>query len=268
MVIPENWDEARLLREFSALSEEISVAQREIAKKNVSLQHIVEAKDRVLRIAAHDLRSPLGAIALLAQCLDQDRKADLSPEHKRLLSSIEHSARHMVRIVEGLLDVTVLQASETTLQTHQKDLTGVLEHSIALYKIVAERKQIKLIDVLNGPAICDIDSTRIEQVSNNLLSNAIAYSPYGSEVHISMSCQGNDVTVSVSDEGCGIPEQDLSKLFKPFPEISAHPTGNEKSVGLGLTICKSIISSHGGRIRASSVVGQGSTFEFTLPLVQ
>ena len=110
-----------------------------------------------------------------------------------------------------------------------------------------------------------IDGPKIEQVFNNILSNAIEYSPEGSTVLISCISENGNQVVSVKDEGPGIPDKDIDKIFKPFGKSGAKKIGGGKSVGLGLLISRKIIDAHGGNIKVDSKEGSGSTFSFTLP---
>src|SRR5690606_25220063 len=132
-------------------------------------------------------------------------------------------------------------------------------------QVLANRKSIRLnLAVGSNLPLVWVDPTKIEQVLNNLVGNAVKFSPPGSEVRIAVASDGDAVTVSLPDAGPGIPAAEQDKLFAPFTRLSARPTGGEKSTGLGLAICRRIVEGHGGTLTLASTVGEGATFTFAL----
>ncbi len=130
----------------------------------------------------------------------------------------------------------------------------------------AERKEIRLIADLQKVTDSLFDADRMRQVVDNLLSNAIKFSPSGSVVNVTCGQAGRILDIAVTDQGPGIPSEDLDRLFDTFEKLSAQPTGGEKSTGLGLSIVKSIVDAHGGEIEVDSEVGRGTTFIVHLPV--
>ncbi len=261
----EDWDDQRLLREFASLSEEFANAQRELAKRNAQLERANEQKDDLLRAAAHDLRNPLSAVTMLTDCLIADEKSPPSQAQLPLVEAIGRSSRYMLKIVESLLEVSVLEKASQSINVETVDMTELVGATVSINQVLADRKNVVIARSLTSGIYCSADRTRIEQVINNLLSNAIAYSPEHAVVQVDLICDRDLVLVSVSDRGCGISTEDQSRLFRPFPRIASRPTGGEKSVGLGLAISRAIVEAHGGRIWVESVVGEGSTFCVELP---
>ncbi|MBN9689276.1 MAG: hypothetical protein J0M24_03475 [Verrucomicrobia bacterium] len=173
----------------------------------------------------------------------------------------------MLHLVSDLLDVSSIESGELKLNRQPADLVRLIEHNVTLNRVLASRKRIDL--VFNAPPAAPVltfDAGKIEQVLNNLISNALKFSHSGTRVIVRSEFTPQSVTVSVRDQGQGIPAADLARLFKPFSKASVRSTAGEPSTGLGLAIVRRIVESHGGRIWVESIVGQGSTFIFTLPV--
>ena len=168
-------------------------------------------------------------------------------------------------MVTDLLDVAVIEGGRLTLDRQPTDLVALARHNVKLNGVLAARKDIA-ITLEAQPSIPEIacDRAKIEQVLNNLLTNAVKFSHRGRAVHVSITAADGSAT-AVRDQGQGIPEAELSKLFKPFGKTSVQSTAGEQSTGLGLAIVRNIVEGHGGRIWAESEVGRGSTFSFMLP---
>ena len=135
-----------------------------------------------------------------------------------------------------------------------------------IFTTVAQRKNIRLHATYSEIPQVQFDEKRINQVVDNLISNAIKFSPLGTDIYISMGQEGDMAKVSVRDQGPGISVEDQARLFGEFQKLSARPTGDESSTGLGLSIVKKIIEEHKGSILVESKAGEGSTFIFKLPL--
>jgi signal transduction histidine kinase len=144
---------------------------------------------------------------------------------------------------------------------------NLIRNNVALNRVIAGRKQITVeYHCANELPILQLDRKKIEQVLNNLISNAIKYSFPQSKVEIHSKCENNNLVISVSDEGQGIPQAEMDKLFKPFSRTSAKATSGESSTGLGLVIVRKIVEAHNGRVWAESRVKKGSTFYISLPI--
>ena len=264
-----NPDERSQLDEFSRLNNEFANLQRKMAKKNVELGKLNEVKNRIVGVAAHDLRNPLGVILSYAEFLESDTANPLSPAHRHFVAVIRRTSEFMLGLVTDLLDVTAIEAGNLTLDRQPTDLGRLTRDNVTLNAVLANRKDITLV-LEPYPAIPEaaLDRGKIEQVLNNLIGNAVKFSHRGRTVRVTITpdAAAGWVTVAVRDEGQGIPEADLAKLFKPFGKTSVLSTGGEQSTGLGLAIVLNIVEGHGGRISVESKVGEGSTFAFTLPM--
>lgn len=192
---------------------------------------------------------------------------ELTGEQREYLSLMRDSAAHMQQIVDELLEITRDRTGTLQLNWERADLLELVDRSIALNRPNARRKEIGISREAEVESLpLQMDRVKITQVVDNLLSNAVKYSPPRTTVTLRVASSGETVTVEVEDQGQGIPEGEMAKLFEPFARLSVKATGGEKSTGLGLAVSKRIIEGHGGRIAARSTEGQGSTFSFSLPL--
>jgi signal transduction histidine kinase len=259
--------ESELYDELSRLNNELVTLQRELAKKNVELEKLNAQKNQFLGMASHDLRSPLAVMISYSEFLLDEAGDYLQDDHMEILSVIHSYSKFMLRLVTDLLDVSAIEAGKLVLELQPVDLVDLVRRNLALNKVLAARKEIELVleGETNLPPM-NIDGHKIEQVLNNLISNALKFSHPHSRVLVQMARSGEQVLVSVSDAGPGIPPQELDRLFEPFAKTSVRSTGGEKSTGLGLMIARKVIEAHHGQIGVESTVGVGTTFYFTLPL--
>lgn len=256
-----------LYDELSRLNNELVTAQRELAKKNAELGKLNDQKNQFLGMAAHDLRNPLSVILTLSEFLLDENLRVTRDEEQEFIRRIRSSSEFMLKLVNNLLDISKIEAGRLDLDLEAADLRAIVEANVALNRYLADKRQVKLSLVQDeGVPRLMLDAAKIEQVLNNLIVNAIKFSPTGGTVEVRLDRGENDVTISVSDQGPGIPEEEFHKLFNPFEKTSARSATKDKGTGLGLAIVKKIVSGHQGRIRVESQVGRGSTFHVTLPL--
>jgi signal transduction histidine kinase len=172
----------------------------------------------------------------------------------------------MLKLINDLLDVAKIEAGRLDLELATGNLCGLIEENLTMNQMLAEKKSIRLDFAAEcGLPLFRFDRGKVEQVLNNLISNALKFSAPGTAVTVQASHVNDSVVVSVRDHGQGIPAEELDKLFKPFGKTTVCSTAGEKSTGLGLAICRKIVEGHGGRIWAESELGKGSNFSFSLP---
>jgi signal transduction histidine kinase len=253
--------------EISRLNNELVNMHRELARKNSQLGALNEQKNQFLGMVAHDLRNPLSVIIMYSRFLIDEVSHKLDNEYKEFLSIIQSSSKFMLNMVDDLLDVAKIESGKLHLDVQPTDLKSLIERNLSLNRILAAKKQIELRfqPELNIPEI-ELDAGKIDQVLNNLTSNAVKFSPPNSTVDIYLTSHGDRVTVCVKDNGPGIPSAEIDKLFKPFTQTSVRSPNGEKSSGLGLAIARKIIQGHNGKIWVDSQVGKGSAFYFSLPV--
>ncbi len=259
--------DSRLYDDLSRLNNELATLQREMAKKNIELEQLNALKNELLGMAAHDLRSPLGVIQNYSDFLEADAGPLLNDEQRAFISTIKRTSRFMLGLVDDLLDVTTIEAGRLTLDRQPSDLGQLLADNVTLSRTLAARKDIAIeLATATGLPPVALDPRRIEQVLNNLVGNAIKFSPAGRKVVVSAVSEGDAVIISIADQGPGLPASDLPNLFKPFARATARGTAGEKSTGLGLAIVRKIVEAHGGRIWVETELGRGATFFVSLPV--
>ncbi|MDZ7771843.1 MAG: HAMP domain-containing sensor histidine kinase [Balneolaceae bacterium] len=259
-----------LYEEMTKLNNELAMAQRKLAKKTSQLERINEQKNMMLGMAAHDLRNPLSAILGFSSLLleDHEESGCFTDQQLDFIREIHSSSKLMLHMVEDMLDISSIESGKVEINRQEVDLVDLMRHTASLYRGESDKKGIALcLQLTDEPRRIEADRHKLVQVLNNLLSNAIKYSESGTTVTLGMHEEkANDsVTFFVRDEGVGISEEDIDKLFQPFAKLKSRPTAGERSTGLGLAITRKIVQAHGGRIRVESEVGRGSTFYVSLP---
>lgn len=227
------------------------------------LKNISEEKNKFLGMAAHDLRNPLSVIQ---HATSRISKGTLSEDKiQSMLDMINKSTSSMQQLLNDLLDISAIESGKIELHKIPLNLSDIARERVLFFQSKANQKHIELIENIPDSSMVDIDPTRITQVIDNLLSNAIKYSPEHFQVTISIEKEANKIRLNVIDQGPGIKDEDLDKLFKAFNRLGHRPTGGETSHGLGLSICLKIVETHGGTINYQNAPESGSHFYFELP---
>ena len=233
------------------------------AALNEKLKALNVEKDRYLGIAAHDLRNPLSSMRGLSELM---LEAPLEPEQQReFLETIHRTSDEMLGLVNDLLDVSVIESGKLELRRSDQDIATLVQRRIRHLEAHARSKKIELKLDVDGAQRASIDAARFGQVIDNLVSNAIKFSPSGTAVQVALRSGEGSFTLSVQDQGPGIPEEERKLLFRSFQKLSARPTGGEKSTGLGLAIVKKIVDAHGGTIDVENALGGGTRFTVNTP---
>jgi len=260
---------------ISERTEQVLEQNSKLEDSNSKLQRINALQKEFLSTVSHDLRNPLGAIQSISEILMEEIEKGEDPKellerNRQAFSMINDSALYMSEIISNLLDVSALEAGRVSLQCNEFDFVALLKKVLPNFKNQAGRKNIHIEATAPERCLISADQSRIRQVMENLISNAIKYSPQGSEVLVGIYPEStrvkNGVRFSVSDEGPGLSEEDKTKLFRKFQKLSATPTGGEKSTGLGLYITRSLVEMHDGQIWVESKPGKGATFNVELPV--
>lgn len=227
------------------------------------LRELNDLKNRFLGMAAHDLRNPLGSIRGFSEILLEGESDEATT--KEFLTIINDVSNQMLDLLNELLDISVIESGKFTLSREAGNLAALAGRRVHLCGSSAAKKGIVIKEEYSPCPEMEFDPKKVSQVLDNLISNAIKFSPLGSVVTVSLSVAGESVRLFVEDRGPGISEEDRPKLFGEFQKLSAKPTGDEKSTGLGLAIAKKIVEAHGGAIGVEGAPGGGSRFFFTLP---
>ena len=234
-------------------------------KSPVDLRRLDATKNRFLGMVAHDLRNPIASIQMSAELLADPTTPLDDDERSEFLSDINRQAGYMVELIDDLLDVTKIESGQLDLQWESIDLGAFLDETVRRHANLAARKGTRVTLISQGNGFVQADHKRLRQVLDNLISNAVKFSPAGSLVEVSHSFDNGSWTVDVTDQGPGLTETDRQTLLEYFATLSAKPTGGEASTGLGMAITRRAVEAHGGQIGVESRPGEGSRFWFTIP---
>lgn len=227
------------------------------------------SKAQNLRMVLHDLKNPLGVIqGFLDLAQDMDWYQGLDSEAKNIFSVLQRNSNRMVELLNELSEITTIDAQVGQIEEAEVVLQDFIAELALMGRESAERKEIRVSMTVDKdlPEKGVFDAARVRRVMDNLISNAIKYSERKTQIHISIKLDERRLIFEVKDQGQGIPEREIEKLFREFGRTSVKPTEGETSTGLGLAIAKRIVQQHGGQIYVQSQVGIGSTFSFWLPL--
>ncbi len=229
-----------------------------------------EAADRLksafLATMSHELRTPLNSIIGFTGILVQGLAGPLNEEQTRQLGMVRGSARHLLDLINDVLDISKIEAGQMSVRSEAVDLKPMLERAVLGVKPLADRKQLEL-RLEASPSLPPMrsDARRIEQILINLLNNAVKFTERGAVTLEAEQIDGSRVRLRVIDTGEGIRPEDQARLFQPFMQVDTGLTRKHEGTGLGLAICKRLATMLGGEIACTSVFGEGSTFTVTLP---
>jgi len=234
-----------------------------VARDITERKELEQLKDDFIGMVSHELKTPL---TVLSGALNVAMTAGLPEEEKTtLLQDAVWGTDTMADIVDNLLELSRSQSKRLVLQPVALDVGNIIARIIRQSSGKSANHSV-VADVPDGLPEIKADLTRIERILDNLVDNAIKYSPDGGEVKVSARREGENLLVSVSDHGIGIASQDAEKLFQPFSRLDTLSGTAIKGIGLGLVVCRRLVEAHGGKIWVESEMGKGSTFKFTLPL--
>ncbi len=252
---------------FLKIASQLSIIL-EKSRMHEQLIQLSELKNKFLGIAAHDLRSPIGVVKNFIILFLNGYLGEIEDKQREVMMTMDKNCDRMLNLIGNLLDISAIESGRLELKFQTVDLHKFFHTYQSMTKSLAEKKQIELkLKIEPDLPNITVDSDRFMQVLDNLVTNAIKFSYPNTTVTISARSINGNVEISVADQGQGIPEDEISKIFKEFSKTSVRPTAGEKSTGLGLAIAKKIIEAHQGTISVASKVGKGTTFMITLPLI-
>lgn len=261
-----------LQRQQSILEEqagEIELANTALHEQNVVLEELNKQKSEFLAIASHDLKNPLSSIVMASSVVRRYIDKISTEEIVMQMEGIERTAARMRDIILNILDAQAVDAGHIVLNMADVDLVETVREVGSEYNFRAETKEIQLLlELPTHLVVAHTDEAIIRQILDNLVSNALKYSPPQKRVWLGVANQGETVRLFVRDEGQGLNDDDKKRLFGRFAKLSARPTAGENSTGLGLSIVKKLVETLGGSIRVESEYGHGATFIVELPLRQ
>jgi len=250
----------------SALAIQNARLFREIADKSAQLEAASRHKSEFLANMSHELRTPLNAIIGFSEILAEKMFGDVNEKQTEYLQDILESGRHLLSLINDILDLSKIEAGRMELELSEFDLPNAIDNALILVRERANRRGIRLgrtIDERLGTI--GGDERKVKQVLLNLLSNALKFTPEGGRINVRAGVHDEVAEVSVTDTGVGIALEDQEAVFEEFRQVGAADKKVE-GTGLGLALSRKFIELHGGRIWVTSAVGVGSTFTFTLPV--
>jgi two-component system sensor histidine kinase BaeS len=254
------------LAETATLGAAFNEMAEELEQEESRREELDRLKDEFVLTASHELRSPLTSVQGFAELLMLDRDS-LTPRQAETVEIILDNCRHLVRLLNDLLDLARSDAGRLSIRAQPSEVAPLIEDVVRTMRAQTEAGHQSLSEhVQPGLPQIFVEPDRIRQILVNLITNAHEYSPEGASIRVAAQAVGAEVEISVSDDGPGIPSEQLERIFDRFTRGDAGLTQRVGGTGLGLAISKSLVELHGGSISADSVVGQGSTFRVRLPI--
>jgi signal transduction histidine kinase len=250
---------------LQAQGEELKVQQRELSLKNREVQKADQLKSEFLANMSHELRTPLNAVIGFSELLLEDG-ATLSELQRQWVRDIQGSGKHLLMLINRVLDLAKIEAGRTTFQLEALAPADAVESACALVRPTARKRNIVLGVVEHEARPVLADRSHIHQVLINLVSNAVKFSPDDAAVEVGFVEEKEMVRFWVKDQGPGIDGPTQARLFQPFFQAESPLVKKHEGTGLGLAIARKLVEAQGGQIGLSSAPGQGTTFYFTLPV--
>ncbi len=235
--------------------------QKEIKCRTIELEQLNQVKDKFFSIISHDLRSPINALSGILDLMD---RGQLKPEEfSQLVKELKIQFSHTKTLIKNLLDWALVQMDKLKIQVERINLRKLIDENLKLLSSL-HLKEIEMINNLPENIYALADQNTINLVFRNLILNSIKFTESGGKIWVDVKENGNELVISVSDNGVGIAPEVQSLLFEKTSGYTTRGTANEKGTGLGLILCKEFVERNGGKIWVNSEVGKGSTFSFTL----
>jgi len=247
---------------------QLETTNKDLLKEKNRAEEADQLKSAFLATMSHELRTPLNSIIGFTGIIIQGLAGPLNQEQEKQLSMVQQSARHLLALINDVLDISKIEAGELNITKKPVDVEKAIESVIATLKKSAEDKGLQIIaDISPETGYVTGDQRRIEQILINIINNAIKFTESGT-IKIKSTLKDNNVQISVCDTGIGIDEEQMGRLFQPFHQIDTGTTRKHDGTGLGLSISKKLTELHGGVISVTSTPGQGSEFIVTIPAME
>ena len=265
--------ERRLILSLRDITDE-KLTEQEILNQNELLRLALTQAEQAIRAKAlflanmtHELKTPLNSLLGYTQYLQMDSLGSLNPGQGAAVRSVEDSGRHLLKLVEQILDYSKMEADRMQLSIQNCDLSELIRVCVHGLQGLAQERGVSLsFDMPEGSVLIDCDATRIRQVLDNLISNGLKATPSGGQVSVSLLEGPDKVLLRVSDTGVGIAPDEQERIFEAFEQSASNRSQKREGTGLGLAIVRRIVDMHNGFITLQSEVGSGSTFTIGLPV--
>ncbi|WP_160166945.1 ATP-binding protein [Desulfotignum phosphitoxidans] len=255
---------------LKALVTELKAKNKEAEKLMIQAEAANRAKSDFLANMSHELRTPLNSIIGFSEVIRDGMAGTVTDEQEQYLNDIWESGRHLLRLINDILDLSKIEAGKMQLEISKISIADLIGSSLEMVREKAMKHGVSLTSEPDEDiGTVTADEIKIKQVLLNLLSNALKFTPEGGFTTVkARRITDAQIEISVIDTGIGIAQKDMEKLFRPFEQIESFLTKKHEGTGLGLKLCKDIVALHGGRIWAESTPGQGSRFVFVIPVTQ
>lgn len=254
----------RALQDLADQNTLLAEQKTTITAQSARLETLIEDKDQIIRILAHDLKNPLANITTISNILKEEREVD---QQKKFIAMIEQVSSKAQGLVNDVLEMAILDQGGIKLKMEDIEINGVVNEAIGSLDQGAKRKKIDIhFSKSDEPVNVRADKTYLKLIFENLISNAIKFSESKTHINISSERKGDTILVKIADEGPGILPEEESMLFEKFTKLSARPTDNENSTGLGLSLVKYYADQIGGNVKYISGEPKGATFAFSMPV--
>lgn len=256
----------RQFQELKELSVQLNERSRRIEVQNGELARASRLKSAFLASMSHELRTPLNAIIGFSEVLKDGLLGDLEAAQRDYVSEIYQSGRHLLSLINDILDLSKIEAGKMELELEPVDLGSLVHNALTILKESASNGGVTLTRSID-PTLQTIeaDGRKLRQIVYNLVSNAVKFTPRGGTVRLEVTAQGPDVEIAVIDSGIGISATDQQRLFRAFEQLDSGIDRKFEGSGLGLVMVKSLVQLHGGTLGVESALGSGSRFWVRLP---
>jgi signal transduction histidine kinase len=256
-----NYEIVNQKKEINGQKKVLSRINKDLQTKNIALNHLNKEKDYLLHVVAHDLKGPLNQMSGLSKVIKLEPE-NLSDNQLSCVEKIDTVSSRLSSMVDKILDIDAIEKKSNNLSLEEIDLREILDETVEDFENVARDKKIKIHTSLNGKSTpVKVDRQHVSQVFENLISNAIKFSPPNKEVFININEDTDEVIAEVKDQGPGLTDEDKERVFQKFQKLSAQPTANEGSNGLGLSIVKKYVEAMNGKVWVESIFGSGASFK-------
>lgn len=254
-----------LERRVEERTEQLGLMNRELAARNHEVERANRLKSEFLATMSHELRTPLNSVIGFTELLARQKPGPLNNKQERFLKNIDEAARHLLQLINDILDLSRIEAGRIELNCEHVDVAELLGEVLSVIKPLAGLKQLELAADVPSGVVMYADRIRLKQILYNLLSNAVKFTPEHGRVWVESVVEESGIRLVVGDTGIGIPPEEQQAVFDEFHQVGVTTRGVREGAGLGLAITKRLVKLHGGRIWLESEPGSGSRFSFTIP---
>jgi signal transduction histidine kinase len=255
--------------EIQSMNQELQAQQKELSYANMRLEEASKAKSDFLANMSHELRTPLNSIIGFSEVMEDELYGKLNDKQKEYIRDIEESGRHLLNLINDILDLSKIESGRMELEPEIFNLKSALDGSMRMLKEKALRHSINLMLEIGPDADTDLeaDERKFKQIMFNFLSNAVKFTGDGGSVTVTAKKAGDDfIEIAVADTGIGIKPEEMPGLFREFSQLDSAGEKKHEGSGLGLALTKRLIELHGGSVWAESEYGRGSKFSFRIPV--